>query len=387
MSNGDLHLLNCIRASLRGTLSRNDIQELFGETVEWDRLLNDAQLSGTAPLLYYILKEADADSLLPERVVSKLEIAYYSNFTHNTAYYKDLSDILTSFQRSDIHAIILKGAALAEILYPDISLRPFVDIDLLIRDQDMPKAKDELQHFGYVENVTKEFHQGYRREFDKHFAYSKSGHIPVYVELHTSLLSFVNAQKLVADGLWERAVVAQIGEVHGLVLSAEDMVLHLCMHIFNHYLSTKLIWSYDVALMLLKHGKSIDWNLLKKRARALGVYRVVGLALDQVSQRLDVPVPQDAVSWLKSSRLSFIEKLFIINRAGLMIWRYTLRLRLAKSMKAKLMLVGGQLFPSRDYIMRMYSISNRWLVFFGYCCHLISQSQRIGINRILRFER
>ena len=203
-------LLNCIRASLQGTLSQNDVRKLFGKAVnnpltpfgkgDWGKLLKDAQISSPDPLLYYILKEENADGLL---------------------------------------------------------------------------------HF-----------------------------------------------------------------------------------------STRLLWLYDIALLILKHGESLNWKLIEERARTLGVHRVVGLALDRVRQVLGVSVPRGAASWPESCRLNFMEKLLFVNGLGLVIWRYTLRLRLIESVRDKLELVIGQVFPSRDYIIRKYSVSSPRLVFFGYCHHL-----------------
>jgi len=352
---------------LRGTFSQDDVRELSENTVEWDELLAEAQMSGVSSLLYYILETAGVDGLLPRQVMSELQVACYSVAARNIHYYRELSTILSSFQRLGIQVVILKGAALAKTLYPDMSLRPFVDIDLLIRDQDLDKAERELQFLGYSMSFLKgEFHQGYVRRFDKHFLYSKDGLIAVNIEIHTSLLPFICMQRLEADGFWARGVVFPIFENGGLVLSPEDMLLHLCIHIFNHNISTRLLWLYDVALMILKHGESINWKLLEKRTRILGVHRIVGLVLDHVSQTFDIPMPQNLVPWLELSRLSSVEKCFFANGLGLVIWRYSLRLRQLKSVKDKLEFVLGKLFPSRDYFMRKYSVPDSKFTFFSY---------------------
>ena len=380
MLNMNLLSLNCVRASLRGTLSRNDVREPFGKAVEWDRLLEDAQISGIGPLLYHILREADVDGLLPGWVMSKLEMEYYSALTHNIFYYRELSDILSSFQRSGVQAIILKGMALAETLYPDISLRPFGDMDLLIRDQDLPRAESELQRLGY-EKYVEEFRQGYGREFEKYFAYVKRGSVNVYVDLHTCLLRVADAQRAdnplfpsdKENGFWDRAVVAQIGENTGLVLSPEDTVLHLCVHVFRHGSSIRLLWLYDLALIILKHGESLNWKLIEERARTLGVYGIVGFVLDQVRQTLDIPLPRGAASWAESYELDRVEKFSSINESSCKIWYYAMRLRSVKGMKGRLRYIIGRALPSREYIMWRYlgttSAGNPKLVFFGYCCH------------------
>lgn len=372
MLNNNLPLLNCIGASLRGTLSKDDIQKLSETIVEWDELLDEVQNSGTSALFYYILEASEVDGLLPEQVMKKLQVSCYSNAARNIHYYRELSEVLSYFQRRGVKAIVLKGAALAKTLYSDLSLRPFADIDLLIKDQDFAEANGILELLGYTMIAPKnEFQNGYVRRFDKHILYIKYGLIDVNIEIHTSLLPFISMQKLEADGLWERGVVFPICGSWGLVLSPEDMLLHLCIHIFNHNLSNRLLWLYDVALIILKYEKSLNWKLLERRTRVLGVHRVVGLVLDHVIRKFDMDIPQDIVPWLEVSRLGSLEKYLLANGLGLAAWRYTLRFRQEKGGKNKLAFVFGRLLPSRDYVMQKYSFTDTKLSFLKYCYYCL----------------
>ena len=57
---------------------------------------------------------------MPRQVMSELQVACYSVAARNIHYYRELSTILSSFQRLGIQVVILKGAALAKTLYPDM---------------------------------------------------------------------------------------------------------------------------------------------------------------------------------------------------------------------------------------------------------------------------
>ncbi len=48
-----------------------------------------------------------------------------------------------------MEAIVFKGAAVAELLYPSPGARPMVDVDLLVRAEDVPEAMRRLQSLGY----------------------------------------------------------------------------------------------------------------------------------------------------------------------------------------------------------------------------------------------
>jgi len=365
MLDRDLLLLNVIRASLRETLSQDDIRKSFDGTLEWGKLLEYAQRNGISSLLYHILKTAGADVLLPKQFISQLEISYYSVFTQNVSYYRELELILDSFRHSGIQPIVLKGAALGETLYLDMSLRPLSDIDMFIRKRDLLKAKKELLLIGY-ENIVKDYHQGHGDEFGEHFTYLKHESIPLYVDLHTRLFPPICNQDSEINGLWDRSVEIQMGGISGLALSLEDTVLYLCSHAFKHGLPIRLLWLYDLALMFLEHGESLNWKFMEKRARMLGIYRISGHVLEVARQTFDIPLPDGAASWLRSCELNRVERFLSANESGRAIWYHALRLRSVKVMKDKLRFIAGRMFPSRDYIMWRYSISNPKLVFWGY---------------------
>jgi hypothetical protein len=292
-------------------------------------------------------------------------MAYCSAFAQNVSYYEELRNILSSFQCSGIQVIVLKGAALAEMLYPDISLRPFGDIDLLVRERDLEEAENRLLLMGY-ESTTEERRQGYGRRSREHSTYLKDESHPLYVELHTRLFPFACDLQSEVDGLWARAVAARIGGVSSLVLSTEDTVLYLCAHAFRHGLPIRLLWLYDLAQTIVKHGESLNWKLMEERAEAFGVHRITGFVLDEVRQTFDVSLPRRATSWPESCELSGLEKLLLVNESGSVIWYYILRLRSAKFMEDGLRFTIERIFPSRDYIMWRYSISNPKLALFGY---------------------
>jgi hypothetical protein len=60
-----------------------------------------------------------------------------------------LATILRHFATSDLAVIVLKGPVLAETVYPDPALRPFSDLDLLVRPEDRRRADLALRALGY----------------------------------------------------------------------------------------------------------------------------------------------------------------------------------------------------------------------------------------------
>jgi hypothetical protein len=75
-----------------------------------------------------------------------------------------------------------------------------------------------------------------------------------------------------------------------LTLSAEDLLLVLCLHGFTH-LWERLGWICDVA-SLIDRRKDIDWELVLQNAAALGCRRILSLGLFLAKELLEAPVPE-----------------------------------------------------------------------------------------------
>ena len=63
---------------------------------------------------------------------------------------KQLRDIVGAFGEAGIQTIVLNGPALAASYYPDPALRPFIDLDLLVRRADRERALGILCERGYA---------------------------------------------------------------------------------------------------------------------------------------------------------------------------------------------------------------------------------------------
>src|SRR5262245_38151271 len=98
---------------------------------QWDALPAQAEAHGLVPLVYTHLQAAGI--AVPPAIKQQL-LGYYMQHAHATRVRTQvLSDILTCYQAARIDALVLKGAALAHMVYPQPVLRPMRDIDILVR--------------------------------------------------------------------------------------------------------------------------------------------------------------------------------------------------------------------------------------------------------------
>src|SRR5262245_5915381 len=127
-------------------------------------------------------------------------------------------DILLLLRKESIPMIVLKGVALAETVYSNPVLRHCHDIDLLIKDQDMNRAKKLLPSIGFKEIDQKDELASGTCKFEH-----ESG-LPL--ELHTGLFQLLYYNGLRGE-MWERSRNQIIAECPTRILDPTDNLLHV----------------------------------------------------------------------------------------------------------------------------------------------------------------
>ncbi len=200
---------------------------------DWHDLMQQARSHAVLYLLYHRLKTRNLDRHIPADIHQAVRTEYFELAWRNNSLYNDLSKILKTLQQENIPVILLKGAHLAQVVYGNIALRPMGDIDLLVRKNDLPKAKELLLGLGYSPF----------KEIDIATACVGSQHLPPMVkqdappvELHWTIENPTRPFTIDIDGLWQRTQPSSVANFDTLTLSPEDLLLHLCLHTSAHHL-------------------------------------------------------------------------------------------------------------------------------------------------------
>ena len=102
------------------------------------------------PALYYKLKQRDFLKLLNDELVSYLEEIYNQNLKRNINLVKEVNEISNLFRSNNIDHVFLKGAALLSSIYKEsLGIRMIGDIDVLIKNDQILKAKSLMENHGY----------------------------------------------------------------------------------------------------------------------------------------------------------------------------------------------------------------------------------------------
>ena len=132
-------LLALCRAELPET-ERARIAGLLDQPVDWSQLANLAGLHGVVALVRHNLLVLHAHERVPFDPWEHIQQAAAQISFDAMLQLRTLGRIVAALQAAGIVPIVLKGYALASLLYADPMLRPAADIDLLVQRIEVERA-------------------------------------------------------------------------------------------------------------------------------------------------------------------------------------------------------------------------------------------------------
>jgi len=276
-------LIYCARADAANS---NHVGLLVQNGLDWEALAEAAEYHGLAPILHCALDRA-CPELVPETVARRLRDCYRDSAKRNLILTRTLLALLDAFEREGIAMVPLKGPALAESLYPDPVLRPFSDLDLLVRKDDVPAALELLAREGYrlgAHLARLRMRTLLSLQFEVLLRQEHVAQVDLQWEIGLGDYPFC----FDAEILWRSLMRSRIAGREVAGLSAESLMLFLCVHGAKHVWS-RLHWIGDVARLVCTRP---DWAGTLKLATEAGCIRplLVGLLLAQ--ELLEAPVPE-----------------------------------------------------------------------------------------------
>jgi hypothetical protein len=196
---------------------------------------------------------------------------------------------------------VLKGPALANTIYPDPATRPYVDIDLLVRAEDLDRAAEWLERSG-ARRVRVEPRPGFVSRYGKSIEFVRPD--GVSVDLHCSLAPGVWALLIDADALFRNASDVPVLNTSLFGLGPRERFLHACYHATVGSIGLRLLALRDV--LQCAAAPDFDWEDALELAREWSGLTVVAVAVHRASTFLtphrSSPMLEWAVSHVPSTR-------------------------------------------------------------------------------------
>jgi hypothetical protein len=376
---------NILGLSLRPNHSHLEPNPMLGH-LNWDKFIPLASYHGVGGLLHYWLKRLRLESNLPIDVYKDLYDIHESCLNTWEDYHEIIKKILRLFYESKIDVILLKGAQLAYTDYPHVFLRPMGDIDLLVNRSDQSRVIKLMLETGFNlyepgDSCNRFFIRGVIKGKEK------NTHKPVFIEVHSNFQAPIRLNKSIGvdmdefwngtqmKSIWNGTQIKSIAGFPFLQLSPTYNIIYLCTHFGEHHFS-RLIWAYDIALLIHRHGEDIGWETLQDLCPRMKIKSPLHLSFTLCQELFQIPIPEGVLKNLSQS--------WWIKRIGYYLVRRNIlfpgksRFSHLSRLLIKMLCIDNWLeaalwflLPTREWMKKQYSLqSSRWIYSY-YILHPI----------------
>lgn len=277
------------------------------DKINYEKLIELAGFHDLTALIFYRLQKYEQQ--LPESVFSVLKSRYLGNIRVNLRLWKEFLQISAQFQKSNIDILPIKGIDILARFYPDVDLRSMVDIDILIREEQFEKAEKLLSALGYQKELVG-FREEYWRKQQCHIVFHKDG---IIVEVHWAL-DFKRGNRVILPRLWQRLQKKESADYKIKLLSPEDALFSLALHLrrYGNILSLKQVFD---AARIIKESPAFDWGYVLKECKNGKIRATIYFLLMQVSLFTQTSIPLEILNRLNlPSWQRMLIKIFILKR-------------------------------------------------------------------------
>lgn len=280
-------LLLAVQAGADPTV-RERIELLLAESIDWTTLVRSAMQHRLVPLLNACLLPIGAPRV-PRDITQALGVWSDRNREHIQVNEQAVAELSSALQEQGIGAVFLNGPVLARLAYGNHHLQEAVSPALLLHAQDLDRFHALLTAHGYRPQpghavsgksspaANHAFHRAYNRGEDDSI-----------IEAHTAVIPASHGITLDADALRERAVDYDMGGTQVRALSLEDLVMVLC--VTGGIREWTVVGDLCDVAWLLRNHPEINLQVVRSRARARGVERLLLLGLGLAQQALGLSI-------------------------------------------------------------------------------------------------
>lgn len=284
-------LFCCARTTVQPEAAEQ-IRRLVEQPLDWAYLLAEAAENSITPLVEKALSSMAPDAVPPEYLAQSKNAAR-ANTVRCLYLVAELNKILELFQAQGIQSIPYKGPVLARQVYGEITLREFEDLDIILRQRDLPRAHEIMLGLGYrakfpwilSPRAAASLVPG---EYNYHDAERR-----IMVELHTemTLRHFPVVPNL--DHFSQKLVPVDLSGRQVQSFRPEDLLPILCIHGSKDFWE-RISWVADISELVQAYPQ-LDWDAVRRRAESLRAHRMLFLGLTLAARLLDAPAPLEII--------------------------------------------------------------------------------------------
>jgi hypothetical protein len=175
---------------------------------------------------------------------------------YNMLMTNELLNVLKVFEEKNIDCIPFKGPVLTKLAYGDITLRQYVDLDILINMKDFELVINLLNKLDYNSKLNYEISSEKIQDIicDHLFTKRKSN---INIEIHNKLFSTNFPINIPSKIFFDNQQNININNIDVKTFSNEYLLFYLCLHGCKHLFS-RLSWLLDIHKII--DSLNIDWE-------------------------------------------------------------------------------------------------------------------------------
>lgn len=200
-----------------------------------------------------------------------------------------IKSLLCALKGQAVEAIVLKGIHLALRCYKDLGRQPGSDVDILVKREDIFKAKAVFNDLGWREpaDILADLSADYGKSgINSLMFFSPERAVSIHLHWHiinTTWPLGYYVKRVDMREIWDAAADGVLDDAAVKELKPEHLVIYLCWHGFNHYFA-KPVYAEDIKAALESFKGRLDQGYLRRTAERWGLSRVVDYCLEFIRE-------------------------------------------------------------------------------------------------------
>ncbi|MBL4852204.1 MAG: nucleotidyltransferase family protein [Gammaproteobacteria bacterium] len=263
----------------------DELNALLEQKVDWQQVARLIRSHRVSALCLQTLRKIHHEAV-PAELLQTLQDDCSESTRNALVLMSALQRLVQLIHSTGIAVICFKGVVAAQLIYGQLSMRNFSDIDLFVRQSDHQRTEHLLVENGFriTHRYDNAFQSGLRDEQRR-----------VNVDLHWGIPP--SELNLAFHLLWDDISSINIGNHAIPTFSLPDTIILTAVNAVKEYWDARLYRFCDLAELIQGHPH-LDWNGLFRRAKQLGCQRMLYVALLIAEKLLGAPLPHDVATTL-----------------------------------------------------------------------------------------
>lgn len=354
------------------------------EPFDWEGWLRLVKREGLGGLFGYRCRADDQwAAVLPGAVRDQLAQLYYATTASNLRVFREVTSVINRFGQAGVEVMVLKGAHLAEAIYPSVGCRPMGDVDLLLRPADFSQAAHVLSGMGYEPLSSPEAEPPLAVGTTLNASWWRHpdpGRVSLHLHWHlrNTSLPYGLVTAVDDDRLWADAQGFDLAGYATRGLAPHHLLLHLADHAIVHRYD-RLMLLADMAAVIERYGDSLDWPLLLDEARSFGLSSSLAMSLLLAARYAAASIPYEVLDTLTSVRLTTPERRMVDqfeSHRGSLLWGWLIYGSRCSTWKTRLRFLWLTLRPDPTRLALQAGSATGWRGYLAFCARRLAGNRR-----------